>query len=191
MNIQDGPLKIHFGASDLGLAANMPSGPGVISDEEIRSISTIVPPGISSFMLTSETSAEAIILHHQQTLTNTIQIADELKQGTYQQIKAALPANKLVQVIHVIDEASIDQALQIAESVDALLLDSGNPNLSIKELGGTCRVHNWTLSKKIVERSKVPVFLAGGLKATNIQQAIDQVQPFYLTYVVVLERIKN
>ncbi len=179
-SIDEARMAIHFGASALGLVANMPSGPGIISDEEIRSISTIIPPGIASFMLTCETSAEAIILHHQQTSTNTIQIVDELKKGTYQQIRAALPAIKLVQVIHVIDESTIDEAIQIAESVDALLLDSGNPNLSIKELGGTGRVHNWTLSKKIVEQSKVPVFLAGGINATNVQQAIEQVQPFGL-----------
>ena len=179
-SIEEARMAIHFGASALGLVANMPSGPGIISDEEIQSISTMVPPGIASFMLTSETSAEAIILHHQQTLTNTIQIVDELKEGTYQQIRVALPAIKLVQVIHVIDETSIDEAIQIAESVDALLLDSGNPNLSIKELGGTGRMHNWILSKKIVEQSKVPVFLAGGINATNVQQAIEQVQPFGL-----------
>lgn len=179
-SIDEARMAIHFGASALGLVANMPSGPGIISDEEIRSISTIIPPGIGSFMLTSETTAESIILHHQQTLTNTIQIVDELKEGTYQQIKAALPSIKLVQVIHIIDENSIDEALRIADSVDALLLDSGNPNLSIKELGGTGRVHNWALSKKIVEQSNVPVFLAGGLNEENVQQAIEQVQPFGL-----------
>lgn len=179
-SIEEARMAIHFGASALGLVANMPSGPGVISDEEIRSISTIVPPGIASFMLTSETSAEAIVLHHQKTLTNTIQIVDELKEGTYQHIKAALPAIKLVQVIHVIDESSVDEAISISHSVDALLLDSGNPFSAIKELGGTGRVHNWSLSKKIVVQSKVPVFLAGGLNATNVQQAIEQVQPFGL-----------
>ncbi len=179
-SIAEARMAIHFGASALGLVANMPSGPGIISDEEIRSISTIVPPGIASFMLTSETTAHSIILHHQQTLTNTIQIVDELKEGTYQQIKAALPAIKLVQVIHVIDEKTIDEALRIADSVDALLLDSGNPNLSVKELGGTGRVHNWSLSKKIVEQSTIPVYLAGGLNATNVKAAIEQVQPFGL-----------
>lgn len=89
-----------------------------------------------------------------------------------------MPAIKIVQVIHIIDEKTIDEAIRISYSVDALLLDSGNPNLKIKELGGTGRVHNWTLSKKIVEQSKVPVFLAGGITSENVRQAIDQVQPY-------------
>ena len=171
-------MAIKFGAAALGLVANMPSGPGVITDEEILKIAQSVPPAISTFMLTSETSAEEIIEHHKRTLTNTIQIVDELKEGTYQKIREGLPAIKIVQVIHVIDEKTIDEALRISYSVDALLLDSGNPNLEIKELGGTGRVHNWALSRKIVEQSKVPVFLAGGLKAENVRQAIEQVQPF-------------
>lgn len=173
-------MAISYGASALGLVANMPSGPGIISDEMILSIAKIVPPSVSTFMLTSETSAEQIIAHHQRTLTNTIQIVDGLKEGTYDAIRKALPAIKIVQVIHVIDEKTIDEAVKLSTFVDALLLDSGNPNLAIKELGGTGRVHNWTLSKKIVEQSKVPVFLAGGLTADNVRQAIEEVQPFGL-----------
>ena len=173
-------MAIKFGASALGLVANMPSGPGVITDEEILTIAKIVPPTISTFMLTSETSADEIIKHHLRTLTNTIQIVDELKEGTYEKIREALPTIKIVQVIHVVNEKTIDEAIKISYSVDALLLDSGNPNLEIKELGGTGRVHNWTLSRKIVEQSKVPVFLAGGLTSENVRQAIDQVQPFGL-----------
>lgn len=173
-------MAIKFGASALGLVANMPSGPGVITDEEILKIARNVPPAISTFMLTSETSADEIIEHHKRTLTNTIQIVDELKEGSYETIKKALPAIKIVQVIHVIDEKTIDEAIRISHLVDALLLDSGNPNLEIKELGGTGRVHNWTISKKIVEQSRVPVFLAGGLTAENVKQAIEEVQPFGL-----------
>ena len=173
-------MAISYGASALGLVANMPSGPGIISDEMILSIAKIVPPSVSTFMLTSETSAEQIIAHHQRTLTNTIQIVDKLKEGTYEAIRKALPAIKIVQVIHVNDEKTIDEAVKLSTFVDALLLDSGNPNLAIKELGGTGRVHNWALSKKIVEQSKVPVFLAGGLTADNVRQAIEEVQPFGL-----------
>ncbi len=179
-SIEEAKKAISFGASALGLVASMPSGPGVITDKEIMTISKIVPPSISTFVLTSETSANEIIQHHIRTLTNTIQIVDKVKEGTYEKIREALPAIKIVQVIHIIDESSIEEAIRISQSVDALLLDSGNPNLAIKELGGTGRVHNWTLSKRIVEQSKVPVFLAGGLTSENVRQAIEQVQPFGL-----------
>lgn len=171
-------MAVQAGAAALGLVAKMPSGPGPISDELILQIAQRVPPPIATFMLTSETSSAEIIKHHKRTLTNTIQMVDELSAGTYEEIRAALPTIKLVQVIHVLDEQSIDYAVSIAGKVDALLLDSGNPNAAIKELGGTGRTHNWKISRKIVEQSPVPVFLAGGLHHLNVIEAIEQVNPF-------------
>jgi len=169
---------IRFGASAIGLVARMPSGPGPIPDELIRQIAAAVPPPVATFMLTSETSVKAIIRHHERTLTNTIQIVDKLAEGTYSELKNALPSVRIVQVIHVIDQESVDLAVSISENVDALLLDSGNPNLVIKQLGGTGRVHDWKLSRKIRDNSKCPVFLAGGLKPENVRQAIEEVEPF-------------
>jgi phosphoribosylanthranilate isomerase len=177
-SIEEAKTAVGLGADAIGLVAKMPSGPGPIPDDLIRQIAQSVPPPIGTFMLTSETSATEIIKHHLRTRTNTIQIVDLLSEGTYDQIKEALPSVKIVQVIHVIDSASVELAIKLSESVDALLLDSGNPNLKIKELGGTGRVHNWNLSRQIRDNARCPVFLAGGLKPDNVKQAIEEVQPF-------------
>lgn len=177
-SIEEADLAISCGASALGLVGKMPSGPGVISDKEILAITKTVPPPIATFLLTSETNSANIIEHYKRVQTNTIQIVDELTDRTYHEIRNALPNVKLVQVIHVIDEKSVDEACELAEMVDAILLDSGNPNLQIKELGGTGRVHNWDLSRKIVETCGKPVFLAGGIKPENVREAFEKVQPF-------------
>lgn len=171
---------ISQGAAAIGLVGQMPSGPGVISDEMIYSIARQVPPPVGTFLLTSETSAQEIINHYHRVQTNTIQLVDALSEGSYREIKSALPAVKLVQVIHVTGEKSIEEALACAEEVDALLLDSGNPHLSVKVLGGTGKTHNWHLSRSIVAQSKVPVFLAGGLHAGNVREAIERVEPYGL-----------
>jgi phosphoribosylanthranilate isomerase len=177
-SILEAKLAVLYGASALGLVGEMPSGPGIISDDLIKAIVPTVPPPIATFLLTSQTSAEGIVAHHQRVNTSVVQMVDALQSGTYQQIRLALSSVKLVQVIHVIDERTIDEALEAAANVDALLLDSGNPNLAIKELGGTGRVHNWELSRKIVEQSPVPIFLAGGLRPDNLRRAVDAVQPW-------------
>ena len=177
---QEAAHAISFGASAIGLVGGMPSGPGPISDEEIYRIAQTVPPPIATFLLTSQQTAQGIIEHHHRTKTNTIQIVDELEGRDYQTIRKALPNVKLVQVIHVTGEESVDEAVELAEFVDAILLDSGDPNLAIKELGGTGRRHDWRLSRKIVETCGKPVFLAGGLNAVNVLEAIDKVRPFGL-----------
>ncbi|MEO0339777.1 MAG: phosphoribosylanthranilate isomerase [Bacteroidota bacterium] len=179
-SLEEAQMAVNAGADALGLVGHMPSGPGVISDTLIAQIAQQAQTPTRTFLLTSETAAQAIIDHHQKVQTTTIQIVDALTTGTYQTIKSALPNTDIVQFIHVIDEESIEVALEAADQVDYLLLDSGNPNLAIKELGGTGRTHNWAISRKIVEQSPVPVFLAGGLRAGNVQKAIQEVQPYGL-----------
>lgn len=171
-------MAISQGADALGLVAKMPSGPGPIADELIAEITTHIPPPIASFLLTSEQSSSQIIAHIKRTGTNTVQIVDELSEGKYYQVREALPNVKLVQVIHVTGPESIEQAIGVQDEVDAILLDSGNPKAAIKTLGGTGNVHNWDISRELVKAVKVPVFLAGGLNADNVKEAIRRVQPF-------------
>jgi phosphoribosylanthranilate isomerase len=177
-SVEEANLAIRYGASAIGLVGKMPSGPGVITDEKIFEIAGSVPKNIDTFLLTSEISPPEIINHHLRTLTNTIQLVDRINVEYYKSLRKSLSNIKLVQVIHVIDESSIDEAVMYSEVADALLLDSGNPNLKIKELGGTGKVHNWKHSRKIVEQSKVPVYLAGGLNPDNVRSAIESVMPY-------------
>lgn len=173
-------LAIVCGASAVGLVSNMPSGPGVISEEAIARIAKTVPPPIATFLLTSERSPEAIIAQQRRCRTNTLQLCDHLPATVYPRLREELPGIALVQVVHVTDEESVNYAVAAAEHVDALLLDSGNLHLPIKELGGTGRTHDWTLSRRIRDAIRIPLFLAGGLTAGNVADAIATVEPFGL-----------
>lgn len=177
-SIAEAFTAIEFGADAVGLVGRMPSGPGPIPDGLINKIARAVPPPVGTFLLTSETSVTGIIKHHKRTNTNTIQIVDLLTDGSYSQIRESLPFIKIVQVIHVIDLRSVDLAIKLSGNVDAILLDSGNPDLKVKELGGTGRIHNWELSRQIRENVKCPVYLAGGLNPENVRQAMGKVRPF-------------
>ena len=156
----------------------MPSGPGVISEPVIAQIAATVPPPIATFLLTSEHSPEAIIAQQRRCRTNTLQLCDHLTPEIYPQLRAELPGIALVQVVHVTGPESVDYALSAAACVDALLLDSGNLRLAVKELGGTGRTHDWTLSRRIRDSISIPLFLAGGLHSGNVAEAIAAVQPF-------------
>ena len=128
--------------------------------------------------MTSEVTFAAIGRQQKFCRTNTLQLVDHVSPSVHKELRTSLPGISIVQVVHVIDEQSIAQALAYVPYVDTLLLDSGNPDLKVKELGGTGRTHNWSLSREIVERAEVPVFLAGGLNANNVHQAIKTVRPF-------------
>jgi phosphoribosylanthranilate isomerase len=174
---EEARMAIECGASALGLVSAMPSGPGVIAEEKIAEIAASVPPPIATFLLTSKQDTESIIAQQRLCRTNTIQIVDRFL-GVYEELRSALPGISIVQVIHITGEESIEEAIGVANHVDALLLDSGNPLLAVKELGGTGRRHNWALSRRIRERVEVPVFLAGGLTPHNVREAVREVAAF-------------
>ena len=173
-------MAVEAGASALGLVSHMPSGPGVIRDELIAEIAATIPPAIGTFLLTSRQSVDEIVAQQRFCRTNTIQICDHLTRGTHRELKDALPGISIVQVVHVTGPESVEEAVSVAPHVNAILLDSGNQKLAVKELGGTGRTHDWTLSRKIRESIGIPIFLAGGLTPENVAQAIQEVAPFGL-----------
>ena len=179
-SVQEATLAIQYGASAIGFVSAMPSGPGPISEELIAEIIATVPDGIATFLLTCRQDDDSIITQQRKTQANTLQLVDVVPFEVYSALRKELAGITLVQVIHVIDEDSVEEAKSVSPFVDMILLDSGNPKLAVKELGGTGRRHNWELSKKIVGSAGKPVFLAGGLNAGNVREAIDVVGPYGL-----------
>lgn len=177
---EEAALAIAAGASALGLVSEMPSGPGVIPETRIRAIAARVPKGIETFLLTSRVRVPEIVEQARRCGTTTVQLVDRLEQGSHDDLRRSLPGVRVVQVVHVTGPDAVQEAVTASRSADALLLDSGNPEAAVKELGGTGRVHDWGLSARIRERIDVPVYLAGGLTADNAAAAVSAVRPYAL-----------
>ncbi len=177
-NADEAATAIEFGAAALGLVSAMPSGPGVISEQAIAEIAAAVPPPIATFLLTCAITTDEIIAQQRRCRTTTLQLCDYVRPGVHAELREALPGITLVQVVHVTSSAAVDLALDAARHVHALLLDSGDPTLAVKQLGGTGRRHDWNLSRRIRDTVGVPVFLAGGLNPANVIEAIETVEPF-------------
>ena len=176
-SVAEAELALAHGAAALGLVSAMPSGPGVIGDDRIREIAQWAPAGVRTFLLTSRRDPREIAEQVREAGVNTMQLVDAVAPGAHAVLRALVPRVRLVQVIHVRGPESVDEALEAAPRVDELLLDSGNPSATVRELGGTGRTHDWSLSREIVDQCGVPVWLAGGLHAGNVRAAIDAVRP--------------
>ena len=179
-SVEEARAAVECGAEAVGLVSEMPSGPGVIDEALIAEIAARVPPPVATFLLTCRQDAASIVEQQRRCRVNTLQLCDRVPAEVYSALRAALPGVSLVQVVHVRGEESLEEALNVARHVDALLLDSGNQSLAVKELGGTGRTHDWRVSRRVVEASPVPVFLAGGLRAENVAEAVAAVRPFGL-----------
>ena len=177
-SLEEAGLAVAHGAAAIGLVSRMPSGPGVILESTIAAIASRVPAGVSTFLLTSETDPGAIVAQQRRCRVNSIQLCDRVDPDAYAHLRAALPGIALIQVVHVGGETAVQEAVEAAPHVDAILLDSGDPDRAVKVLGGTGRTHDWATSRRIRERAGASVFLAGGLRPDNVAQAIHAVQPY-------------
>jgi len=177
-SVIEAQLAIDHGASAIGLVSNMPSGPGVIPESRITEIAAIVPPAVATILLTSLITSLDIIAQQKRCRVNTLQLCDRVDPEVYTDLRNSLPGIALIQVVHIVGKDSVQEAIKASLQVDALLLDSGNQLLPLKQLGGTGRVHDWRLSAEIVKQSQIPVFLAGGLNSENVAEAIRIVRPF-------------
>ncbi|MDN2703013.1 phosphoribosylanthranilate isomerase [Janthinobacterium sp. SUN100] len=177
-SIDEAQLAIAAGADALGLVAAMPSGPGPIPDARIAQIAAWTPPPVATFLLTSETTAPAIAEHVRATQPSTVQIVGHIDPDEVAELARLLPHVRRVQVIHVEGPEALALIPAYAPHVHAFLLDSGRPGAAVPELGGTGRTHDWSVSARFVRASPRPVFLAGGLDATNVADALRQVRPY-------------
>ncbi len=178
MSVEEARLAIDAGADAIGLVSAMPSGPGPIPDGLIATIADLVPPPVATFLLTCRTAPDDVVEHVLMCRTGVVQLVDTVPEATYRALRDRCPAVKIVQAIHVADESALGQASRCAPFVDALLLDSGRPGAAVRELGGTGRVHDWALSRCIVQAGAVPVLVAGGLRPDNVAAAMATTAPF-------------
>lgn len=177
-SVAEARTAIAAGADAIGLVGQMPSGPGPITDPEIARIAADTPPPVATFLLTSEITADAIFAHAERTRPAVVQIVSHIDRRESARLAERTPHLRRVQVVHVEGSDALDLIAAYAPFVHAFLLDSGRPGGAVPELGGTGRIHDWSISAAFVRASPVPVFLAGGLTASNVGDAIRRVRPF-------------
>lgn len=180
-SVEEANLAVLSGADAIGLVGEMPSGPGVIDDQLIKEISASIPPAVGTFLLTQRTLANEIADHVDYCGTNTVQVVNHIDPDEWPRLIERLPvATRRVQVVHVDSGDALHLVELYSPFVHAFLLDSGRPSAEVPALGGTGRVHDWEVSRRFIELSPKPVFLAGGINAANVQQAVSKVKPYGL-----------
>jgi phosphoribosylanthranilate isomerase len=177
-NEEDLQQAVGLGADALGFVGPMPSGTGIVDLATARRLIAAVPPPVASFLLTSATHPDSLVDEAARTGASVLQIVDRVPVAAYARLRQALPALRLVQVVHVEGEETLAEAAEAARHVDAILLDSGSRAGPVALLGGTGRIHDWAVSRRIVETVGKPVILAGGLRPENVAEAIGVVRPY-------------
>lgn len=166
------------GAAALGFVGEMPSGPGMLTDQRIAELVPFVPPFVVPVLLTSRTDPDAIVEQVARCRVRAVQLCAPLDPPAAARLRGLLPGVACVHVVHVTGPESITEARALAPLADALLLDTGVREGPQRQLGGTGRTHDWMVSREIVRAVTKPVILAGGLEAGNVGAALTTVRPW-------------
>lgn len=177
-SLEEAQLAIRAGADAVGFVCATPTSPRTIDKQKAALITALIPPPIATFVLTSALNASSIAEDVQLTGASAVQVLSHLSLTESKLLAKLLPTTRRVQVIHIETKKELELIDKYSPYVHAFLLDSGRPNLSTPEYGGTGRTHDWSISSEFVRKSPHPVFLAGGLTPENVGRAIQLVRPF-------------
>ncbi|MFT7520449.1 MAG: phosphoribosylanthranilate isomerase [Kiritimatiellia bacterium] len=170
-------LALKWGATALGFVVTADNGPGVISLDVARPLMRQVGDRAERWLLTVHTDLHAIAGQIAALEPSHVQLCDAIDLSHYAALKSRFPNVSLLQVVHVTGPDDVRRAVQLEQHVDGLLLDTGAVVDGQRQLGGTGKTHDWSVSRDIVRAVSVPVWLAGGLGPDNVVAAMQMVGP--------------
>ncbi|MDR0978393.1 MAG: phosphoribosylanthranilate isomerase [Lachnospiraceae bacterium] len=176
-NIEDGLKAVEFGADAIGLLVGQEhNSKDFISISTAKEIVNKMPPFVSTVLVTHINNAELIIDMIKKIGVNTVQLHSDIGIVEINKIKENCPNVKLIKLVHIIGEKSIDEVKVYSNIVDAILLDT--INYATNQVGGTGQTHNWDIDKQIVKETNANIIVAGGLNKDNVKEAILKIKPF-------------
>src|SRR3989338_1171433 len=173
-NEEDALKAAILGADYLGFLVEISFSEDKLTRKNAKEIIRKLPLEVQPVFVTYLKKAKPIIEIAEYLNPSIIQLHNSITIEEIGKIREALPKIKLTKSISVIDESSIKEAKKYENYVDFLLLDTK----SGEKKGGTGKVHDWEISRKIVKEVKTKIFLAGGLNPDNIEEAIKKVKPY-------------
>jgi phosphoribosylanthranilate isomerase len=165
---------IGFVAGDYNLV------PGELSFSQARALRDALPAHTTAVALTMATDPEEILRMAEAVNPDIIHIStdvEDVPETVMADLKAKLPAKmRLMKALPVGGEETFNLAERFAPVCDVFLLDT--KVVDMPGVGATGHIHDWSISRRIVDEFNVPVILAGGLTSVNVREAITEVQPW-------------
>lgn len=165
------------GAHALGfLVGRLHASRDFLEPDLARALAQAVPPFLTTVLVTHMEDADEIGAMAQHVPTAAVQLHSDLPARTLAELRARLAPRKIIGKVSVEDETALARAREIETFVDAIVLDSRDR--ASGRVGGTGTTHDWSISARIVQGSKVPIILAGGLTPENVAEAVRTVRPW-------------
>jgi len=174
--IDDAVATAEIGANIIGVVAGEP---GVLAEavdnNTARAILAAVRPRARGVALSLSDNRDEICAMVDVVQPDIVHVAArEIEPEDCVWIRTRVAPARILRAIAVRAGETVAEAEAHQESIDYLMLESGAKGLPFA--GG--ETHDWLVSRIVVERSRVPVILAGGLSPDNVEKAIMAVRPW-------------
>ena len=175
---EDALIAAELGADAIGLLVGQRhNSQDFISAAVAREISRTLPPSVEAVLVTQITEVDEIERLLRQSGITAVQLHSEITADSVANLRTRFPDLKVFKSVHVISAESVRYPEGFSKVVDGFVLDT--INVATDQVGGTGKTHDWSISRKIVERfPDIPIILAGGLNSKNVRSAIESVHPF-------------
>jgi phosphoribosylanthranilate isomerase len=171
-------MLVAAGVDDLGF----PVGPGVVtpdlSEAEVATVVNRLPASIGAVWITYLADAAAIVDGCRRLGVRKVQLHGDASAQCVRSVKRLAPelfVMKSLIVAATNADALVNELSQFDDAVDCFITDTLDPRTGHR--GATGKVHDWSVSARLVSLSSKPVMLAGGLTAENVTAAIQTVRP--------------
>lgn len=169
---------VSCGADLLGFPLGTRGDKGDVDGVEAGRIVRTLRPPVYGVLITYATSATAISALCRRLSFPIVQLHGDVAVDEVKRLAELSPGLCLVKTL-VVRGADASRILEdvdrYGEHVDAFLTDTFDE--ATGRWGATGRTHDWSVSRRVVERSPRPVLLAGGLHPENVRRAIAEVGP--------------
>jgi len=134
--------------------------------------------GPRAVLITYLNTAESITAFCRKLSATRIQLHGDIDSKQLSLLKNAVPDLFIMKSL-VVHENNYDGLLQLIDQtfqyVDAYITDTHDAESGAD--GATGKTHDWQISRELVRYSDKPVILAGGLRPSNVAEAIRTVRP--------------
>jgi phosphoribosylanthranilate isomerase len=175
---EEAAALVRLGVDHIGVLVGDGAFPRELSITQTNAIFAAVPAGHKRVALSLSADLEQVARVVGETNPDIVQVQAEVETFSVamtRALKARFPNISIIRAVPVIDEISIETAASYRGVADFLLLDSWDAGT--RQFGALGRVHDWSLSRRIVENVGIPTILAGGLGFDNVAAAIAAVRP--------------
>ena len=185
-SIDDIEMAARCGADAVGFIVDVPvNTPRKISAKKAMELVSNVSFFMDSVLVIMPESGDQVVSMVETIKPDLVQIHRDFSIEDLEYVKdhIDIPIVKTYSIKSGSSSNSFNEAQKIVEKVDNLnnkglvdgiLLDS---RTDVK-VGGSGTIHDWSISKTVVDNVDLPVVLAGGLSPDNVRNAVHTVSPY-------------